>query len=161
MAYVSEGIAMRERVFHVKPDRLREAFSAAYREGQQRAGGGEFDLVLRDPQRGMTQNQKFHAMIGDIHRQCFRAYSDEGVKAVLVNQFAQEMAEAGEPLSHPGEKVWDWKTQEPVYVRPTTTKFTKRECAAFIEYLYATGTDLGVAWSEKALSVYAEYREAQ
>lgn len=99
-------------------------------------------------------------MIGDIHRQCFRGYSSDGVKAVLVNQFALEMEEQGTPLSNPGERVWDWKMKEPVYVRPTTTKFKKSECAAFIEFLYATGTELGVTWSEKALAAYSEYQQA-
>jgi len=117
-------------------------------------------VTLGRPARSQIQNEKFHAMISDIHHQGFRAYSAEGMKAVLVNQFALEMAEQGTPLTHPGETVWDWKHQSPVYVRPTTTKFTKSECAAFIEWLYATGTELGVTWSEKALAVYAEYREA-
>lgn len=117
-------------------------------------------VTLGRPTRSQIQNEKFHAMIGDIHHQAFRAYSAEGMKAVLVNQFAMEMQEQGTPLAHPGETVWDWVHQAPVYVRPTTTKFTKAECAAFIEWLYATGTDLGVTWSEKALAVYQEYREA-
>ena len=124
-----------------------------------RAGAAEF--VLRRPGKTRVQEEKYHAMISDIHRQCFRGYSAEGVKAVLVNQFAIEMEEAGTPLAHPGEKVWDWKSQEAVYVRPTTTKFSKGEAAQFIEYLYSEGTGLGVNWSEPALAVYEEYREAK
>ncbi|WP_043530440.1 recombination protein NinB [Litchfieldella xinjiangensis] len=122
---------------------------------------GAVELVLRRPGRGQGQNAKFHAMIGDIHHQAFRGYSADGVKAVLVNQFALEMEEQGTPLASPGEKVWDWKTKEPVYVRPTTTKFRKAEAAAFIEFLYATGVELGVQWSERALAAYEEYREAK
>lgn len=126
----------------------------------QALGAGPVLVTLGRPSRSQIQNEKFHAMIGDIHRQCFRGYSADGVKAVLVNQFAIEMAEQGEPLSNPGEKVWDWKSQEPVYVRPSTTKFTKRECSNFIEFLFATGTELGVEWSERALKAYESYREA-
>lgn len=123
--------------------------------------GGPVELVLRRPGREKSQNAKFHAMIGDIHHQAFRGYSLEGVKAVLVNQFAIEMEEQGTPLANPGERVWDWKTKEPVYVRPTTTKFRKAEAAAFIEFLYATGVELGVQWSKPALKVYEEYRESK
>lgn len=123
-------------------------------------GAGPVMVKLGRPSRSQIQNEKVHAMIGDIHQQGFRAYSFEGMKAVLVNQFALEMAEQGTPLTHPGETVWDWVHKAPVYVRPSTTKFTRAECAAFIEWLYATGTDLGVTWSEKALAVYQEYREA-
>lgn len=121
---------------------------------------GPVEVAIRRPGRELGQNAKFHAMIGDIHHQCFRGYSLDGVKAVLVNQFAIEMEEQGDPLANPGEKVWDWKSQEAVYVRPSTTKFRKAEAAAFIEFLYATGVELGVNWSEPALAVYDEYREA-
>jgi hypothetical protein len=117
-------------------------------------------VTLGRPTRTQIQNEKFHAMIGDIHGQCFRGYTKAAMKAVLVNQFALEMAANGEPLTHPGEQAWDWVNQAPVYVRPSTTEFTKKECAAFIEFLYATGTELDVNWSEKALAVYAEYQEA-
>lgn len=122
---------------------------------------GALELEIRHTGREQGQNAKFHAMIADIHHQCFRGYSLDGVKAVLVNQFSLEMEEQGTPLANPGERVWDWKTKEPVYVRPTTTKFRKAEAAQFIEFLYATGVELGVAWSEKALSDYDHYREAR
>lgn len=122
--------------------------------------GGAVLVSLGRQSRTQIQNEKFHAMIGDIHSQCFRGYTKAGMKAVLVNQFALEMAENGEPLSHPGEQAWDWVNQCAVYVRPSTTEFTKKECAAFIEFLYATGSELDVKWSERALSVYEEYRQA-
>ncbi|KAA0020742.1 hypothetical protein F0A16_02840 [Salinicola corii] len=121
---------------------------------------GPIEVVLRRPGKSRLQEEKYHAMIGDIHRQCFRGYSVEGVKAVLVNQFAHEMEEQGTPLSKPGERVWDWVLQSPVYVRPSTTKFRKAEAAAFMEFLYATGAELEVAWSEPALKAYSEFKEA-
>ncbi|PNQ53539.1 hypothetical protein C1141_20755, partial [Vibrio agarivorans] len=143
-----------------EPDQLRPAADWVVEMAGRGLRAGPVTVTLGRPSRSQIQNEKFHAMISDIHRQCFRVYSAEGMKAVLVNQFALEMAEQGTPLAHPGETVWDWKHQSPVYVRPTTTRFTKPECAAFIEWLYATGIELGVTWSEKALAVYAEYREA-
>lgn len=131
-------------------------------EGLLRRGvtAGAALIAVRRPSKSRIQEEKYHAMIGDIHRQCFRGYSAKGVKAVLVNQFALEMDEAGTPLAHPGERVWDWKTQEPVYVRPSTSEFRQHEASEFIEFLYATGTELGVQWSERAQSIYDEYREA-
>lgn len=132
--------------------------NAAVAKGVQQ---GAVELEVRYAARELSQNAKFHALIADIHRQCFRGYSAEGVKAVLVNQFALEMVEQGTPLTRPGEKVWDWKTQEAVYVRPTTTKFRASEAAQFIEFLYATGVELGVTWSEQANAIYDSYREAR
>lgn len=140
---------------------LRSKMQTVWQMANKGIQAGAVEVIVRRPGREPSQNAKFHAMISDIHHQCFRGYSAEGVKAVLVNQFAIEMEEAGTPLAHPGEKVWDWKSQEPVYVRPTTTKFRKAEAAAFIEYLYSEGTGLGVNWSEPALAVYESYREAK
>lgn len=123
--------------------------------------GGDVLVTLGRASKSRDQEAKYHAMIHDIHQQCFRGYSVDGVKAVLVNQFALEMAEQGEPLANPGEKVWDWKSKEPVYVRPTTTKFRKAEAAAFIEFLHSVGAEYNVQWSEKALAVYDEMVEAR
>jgi len=122
---------------------------------------GPVEWVLTRPGKSRDQEARYHAMIHDIRQQCFRGYSEEGVKAVLVNQFAIEMEQAGEPLANPGEKVWDWKTQEPVYVRPSTKKFRKSEASAFIEFLFSVGAEYGVQWSEKALAIYDEMREAK
>jgi len=116
---------------------------------------------VRRPSKSRDQEQKYHAMINDIHQQCFRGYSSDGVKAVLVNQFSLEMTEMGEPLGNPGEKVWDWKSHEPVYVRPSTKKFRKAEAMAFIEFLFAAGAEYDVQWSEKALAIYDEMMEAR
>ena len=118
--------------------------------------GGDVLVTLGREGKSRQMEAKYHAMIADIHRQCFRGYSVEGVKAVLVNQFALEMAEQGEPLASPGEKVMDWKTHELVYVRPSTKKFRKAEAAAFIEFLHSVGAEYDVQWSEKALAVYDE-----
>lgn len=102
------------------------------------------------------QERKYHAMIEDIRSQCFRGYSFEAFKAALVNQFALEMERNETPLKNPGEQAWDWVNQVRVYVRPSTKNFLKKEAADFIEFLYATGSEYDVAWSEKALAVYDE-----
>ena len=122
--------------------------------------GGPVQISLGRISKSRDQEAKYHCMIHDIHQQCFRGYSADGVKAVLVNQFSLEMAEMGEPLSNPGEKVWDWKSHEAVYVRPSTKKFRKAEAIAFIEFLHSIGSEYDVQWSEKALSIYDEMRAA-
>lgn len=136
------------------PDQVRFALAWAQQMIDKGLRAGPVQVSLSRPGKSRDQEAKYHAMIGDIHRQCFRGYSAEGVKAVLVNQFALEMEQAGEPLANPGEKVWDWKTKEPVYVRPSTKKFRKSEAAAFIEFLHSVGAEYGVQWSERALAVY-------
>lgn len=122
---------------------------------------GPVEITLGRPGKSRNQEAKYHAMIHDIHQQCFRGYSAEGVKAVLVNQFALEREEMGEPLAHPGEKVWDWKNKAPVYVRPSTKKFRKAEASDFIEFLHSVGAEYNVQWSERALAVYDEMMKAR
>ncbi len=150
----------KELVYRIEPGSVRDKMAAIYQMVVKGAQAGAVELVLRRPGKSRSQEEKYHAMIRDIHRQCFRGYSAEGVKAVLVNQFAREMEEAGTPLAHPGEKVWDWQTQEPVYVRPSTKKFRKGEASQFVEFLFQVGAEYQVAWSERALQAYDEYREA-
>lgn len=140
---------------------LRSKMVAVYQMVAKGLQAGPVEVVLRRPGRTVGMNAKYHAMIADIHHQALRAYSFDGVKACLVNQFSLEMDEQGTPLKNPGERVWDWKTKEPVYVRPTTTKFRKAEAAAFIEFLGATGADLGIQWSDRAQAVYDEYKEVR
>lgn len=139
----------------------RQRMAFAWRHVCKSIAGGAVSVSIQRPSKSREQEKKFHAMIKDIHQQCFRGYSFDGVKAVLVNQFALEREEQGEPLAHPGERVWDWRTKEPVYVRPSTAKFRKAEAADFIEFLYATGSEFDVQWSEKALAIYDEMREAR
>jgi len=143
-----------------QPDDLMPAMQWAWDMAGRGLAGGPVVMRLGRQSKTRIQEEKYHAMINDIHRQCFRGYSAKGVKAVLVNQFAREMEEAGTPLAKPGEKVWDWHSQEPVYVRPSTTDFRKSEAAQFIEFLFSVGAEYQVVWSEKALKVYAEYKEA-
>jgi hypothetical protein len=122
---------------------------------------GALQVDLCRPGKSRLQEEKYHSMIEDIRAHCFRGYSRDGMKAALVNQFALERERNGEPLSHPGEQVWDWVNQARVYVRPSTKKFRKQEAADFIEFLYATGSEFGVRWSEKALAIYDETMRAK
>ena len=112
------------------------------------------------PRRNLDQNAKFHPMISDIRKQVFPQYSEKSVKAVLVSQFADEKERMGEPLRHPGEVVLDWKLKRDVYVRPSTTDFTKAEASEFIEFLYAEGAGLDVEWSERSQATISENRRA-
>ena len=123
--------------------------------------GGDVLLTFSRPSKSRQQEEKYHAMIEDIRSQCFKGYSRAGMKAALINQFALERERQGEPLRHPGEQAWDWANQAPVYVRPSSKDFLKGEAADFIEFLYATGSEFSVQWSEKALAVYDEMMEAR
>ena len=118
-------------------------------------------MVLGRESKSREQERKYHVMINDIWRQCFRANSFEEIKALMVKQFADELEQAGTPLRSPGSRVWDWKAQELVYVRPSTTKFRKGEAMEFIEFLYSVGSEYEIRWSDESLAIYDEMRKAK
>src|SRR5690554_2592622 len=129
-------------------------------------------VTLGRPSRSLQQNAKFHALISDIRAQGIvsdpegnkrrlSASSLEDVKAALVDAFSDEMDQQGAPLRKPSRHTWNWISKRFVYVRPSTTDFNKEEAGNFIEFLYSTGTDMGVQWSPIVTQIYNEYREAQ
>jgi len=126
--------------------------------------GGPVVITLSRESKNRMQEKKYHALINDIAKQITffgtKRYTPEVWKALLVEQFDQEMKAMGTPLRKPGRLITSLDGQRTITVRPSTKDFLKHEAAAFIEYLHAQGVEMGVEWSEPALAVYAEYREA-
>lgn len=122
--------------------------------------GGPVLVTLGRLARSVAQNRKFHPLIGDIAKQVEvdgRKYHQKIWKAQLVDEFDQDMRRQGTPLRHETEVVWSLDRQRLITIRPSTTEFNKKECAMFIEFLYAYGTEMGVKFNDQALKVYEEY----
>lgn len=126
---------------------------------------------VHDP-RSISQNSKFHAIIGDIHRCAvikipgrriaMSDYSEDECKALLVVWFAKEREQEGRPLKKTLRTVVCPLTGEQITIRPSTADdFLKKDTAEFIEWLYATGSNAGVRWSDAALREYEIYKEIQ
>lgn len=137
-----------------------------------RTGAVLVKLGRPDASRTGAQNSKSHAMYEDIRKMAVIAlpgrrivmadYDSAEAKALLVMWFANERALEGRPLSKPPRTVMCPITGENITVRPSTAEdFGKRDTAEFVEWLYATGTQAGVNWSEPAMKEYQSYREAQ
>ena len=143
---------------------LRERMMKVWHLVNQGIKAGPVTIRLGRPSKSRDQERKYHAMIGDIAKQITffgnKHYSVEVWKALLVDKFAQERLEQGQPLSHPGEVITSMDGRRVITIRPSTTQFRVAEANEFIEFLYAEGIDMGVKWSEPALAAYAEYREA-
>lgn len=116
--------------------------------------GGAIHVQLLRPSRSREQEKHYHALIGEIAAQVkvfSKKYKPETWKALLVDQFEKEMAELGRPLRKPSETVPAMDgSGRLVTIRPSTTKFSKEEGGAFIEFLYAQGVEMGVIWSANA-----------
>ena len=100
--------------------------------------------------RSQEQNRKLWAMLRDVAEQAVfngRQYTPDHWKIFMVSGFRQEMPHKG-------------LNNEPVMLSTSTRVMTKSDFSDFIEYIYATGIDLGVIFSDPALAVYEEYKNA-
>ena len=126
--------------------------------------GGPVVVTLSRLARSAIQNRKFHALIGDIAKQCVvegRTYHQRIWKAWLVDQFEQELLANGERLRVQSEVVMSLDKKRLLSIRPSTTELSVKEAAQFIEFLFAFGTQEGVRFSDRALAAYDDYKEAQ
>lgn len=132
-------------------------------------GGKEayIEVGIFEDDRSAESNSKFHAMISDIgktgvikmigKRIILSDYSTDELKALLVHWFANEMQLNGTPLPKPPHHMTCPMTGEKISIRPSTTSFSKSVASQFIEFLYATGSQANVTWSEPALKEYERY----
>ena len=109
-----------------------------------------------DRKRTLSQNRKMWPMLTDIANQLdwnytrkgqwlHRKMPQNGWKAVLTAAFEQEteMAEALDGGI--------------VMIGASTSNYGVRKFADFIEFLYATGSERGVRWSEKSEWAHQQY----
>lgn len=120
-----------------------------------------FVVTISEPAKKREQEEKYHAMIGDISRQCTfigKKWTTEDWKRLLIDAFAQAMRDIGTPLHHDGRVVPSLDHGRVVQLGIQSRDFYVKEAAAFIEYLLAWGSDqpVPVVWTEPT----ARYGEA-
>jgi hypothetical protein len=111
-----------------------------------------YHVRITEPLKKREQEEKYHAMIGDISKQIEhlgRKWDADDMKRLLVDDFAEEMRLAGTPLHHDGRVTPSLDGRRIVQLGIQTRDFYVKEASAFIEYLYAQGAQYGVKWSEK------------
>ena len=110
-----------------------------------------FMVQISEPTKKREQEEKYHAMIGDIAKHCEfmggRLHTEDW-KRLLVDMFAKVMRDSGTPLHHDGRVIPSLDYERVVQLGIQTRDFRVREAADFIEYLYAFGADRDVFWSE-------------
>lgn len=144
--------------------RLRPLMTAVFETVSAALIGGPVEIEIKRPCKSREQEARYHAMIGDIAATVTidgRKYDRETWKALLVEDFAEDMRRQGTPLSHPGRVIPSLDGTRVVTIRPSSRRFRKSEAAEFIEYLYATGTELGARFSDPALRYYEEIAERE
>ena len=109
--------------------------------------------TIQEPTKNRLQEEKYHAMIGDIAKHCTfmgQRWASDDWKRLLVDAFAKAMREIGTPLHHDGRVVPSLDGERVVQLGIQTKEFRVKEAANFIEYLYSYGSENNVRWSESA-----------
>lgn len=124
--------------------------------------------VEPDTIRDNNDNRKFHAIMHDIWTQgvyefsgmtlSMRSKSFEECKALLVTWFVYELEHEDRTLPKYLEikRVVCPRTNQVISIRPSTTKFSKKISAEFCQFLWATGCDGGVKFTDPATREYEE-----
>lgn len=108
-------------------------------------------MSLAEPTKRRIQEEKYHAMIGDIAKQTTyagRQWDADDMKRLLVDEFAEEMRQQGNPLHNDSRVVPSENGRRVIQLGIQTREFYVREASAFIDFLDAWGTDRGVVFSE-------------
>lgn len=137
---------MQRRTFFLAHSEARRRASLAVQE----APDG-YMVVVSEPTKRRIQEEKYHAMIGDIAEQVEhigRRWHEDDMKRLLVDEFAEEMRLAGTPLHHDSRVTPSLDGKRIVQLGIQTREFYVKEASDFIEWLYAFGADRGVKWSE-------------
>ncbi|QDP46052.1 MAG: putative NinB protein [Prokaryotic dsDNA virus sp.] len=113
---------------------------------------GPVELVLRRPknQRSLDQNRRLWAVLSDVSRQVEwygRYLSKEAWKDIFSAALERQDVVPGLEGGF-------------VMIGGRTSKMTKQRFADLLTLIDAFGTDHGVQWSDPALRVFDEYREA-
>ena len=109
-----------------------------------------FVVQISEPTKKREQEEKYHAMIGDIAKQCEfmggKLDADDW-KRLLVDMFAKVMRDLGTPLHHDGRVIPSLDYERVVQLGIQTRYFWVREAADFIEYLFSFGAENGVRFT--------------
>jgi len=108
-------------------------------------------VTISEPTKKRAQEEKYHAMIGDIAKQTAyigKRWDLDDMKRILIDEFAEEMRLAGTPLHHDGRLIPSENGRRVIQLGIQSRDFYVSEAAQFIEFLYAWGSGRGVSWSE-------------
>lgn len=137
---------------------MSQFFRLVHREARHRAqlaiaeAPTGYGVWIDEPKKKRAQEEKYHAMIGDIAKQVEhigRKWHQDDMKRILVDEFAEEMRLAGTPLHHDGRVIPSFDGRRIVQLGIQTRDFYVKEASQFIEYLFAFGAQHGVRWSER------------
>jgi hypothetical protein len=100
-------------------------------------------LTISEPKKSREQEEKYHAMIGEIAKQAHHlgaTWTSEEWKRLLVDQFCRDTKRK------PGKVVPSLDGGAIVQLGIQTREFTKEDGMEFIEWLHAWGAQNGITF---------------
>ena len=111
------------------------------------ATGRKMTLEIKDASKSREQEEKYHAIIGDIAKQAQHMgakWDAETWKRLLVDKYCREIGLNSQIMAN-------LDSDGLVQLGFQTRKFTKEQASEFVEFLQAWATDNGVTLNEKTL----------
>lgn len=138
------------------PEQAQRAIEAISRAPLDADNPIRFVLDRPLPKKSRDQEQKYHAMIGDIARQyehCGKRWHQDDMKRILIDQFKRDTHKDPDiaPLWHGMGQVEiapAFDGSGVVMLGVQSKKFPLRLAIVFIEWLYALGAELDIKWTE-------------
>lgn len=109
--------------------------------------GKQLSLEIKDAAKSREQEEKYHAMIGEVARQAQHLGSKwdaESWKRLLVDQFCKDTG------LKTGAVIPNLSGDGIVQLGFQTRKFTKEQASEFVEWLHAWGAENGVVYETDA-----------
>lgn len=103
---------------------------------------GHVVVTIGNESRNEQQSCKFHAMCGDVSRQC--QWAD---KKRTAEQWKLLFVSAHAVATKQGAEIVPGLEGEFLNIRESTARMGVKRMASLIEYVYAWGADNGVVWS--------------
>lgn len=108
--------------------------------------GKQLTLEIKKASKSREQEEKYHALIGDIAKQAQHlgaTWDAESWKRLLVDQFCRDNN------IKTGTVIPNLSGDGIVQLGFQTKKFTKEQASEFVEWLYAWGTENGVSFEKE------------
>ena len=105
--------------------------------------GKQLSMEIKDAAKSREQEEKYHAMIGEIAKQAQHLGSKwdaESWKRLLVDQFCKDSG------IKTGAVIPNLAGDGIIQLGMQTRKFTKQQASEFVEWLYAWGAENGVTF---------------
>ena len=109
-------------------------------------GGKQLSLEIKPINKSREQEEKYHAMIGEISKQAQHLgakWDAEDWKRLLVDKFLHETGFKNSPI------IPNLDGTGIIQLGFQTRNFTKEQASEFVEWLYSWGANNGITFTEK------------